>query len=59
MLFRWNVPLSLDALRHGFAARSSALVPQVLLLADEGRQMLVAYDQRQPINSGVVSCSLV
>lgn len=55
----WNVPLSLDALRHGFAARSSALVPQVLLLADEGRQMLVAYDQRQPINSGVVSCSLV
>ena len=56
---RWQVPLSLEALRCGFAARCSALIPQVLLLADEGRQCLIAYDQRQPVNSGMSMCSFV
>jgi len=55
----WQVPLSLEALRCGFAARCSALIPQVLLLADEGRQCLIAYDQRQPVNSGMSMCSFV
>ena len=56
---RCQVPMSLDALRCGFAAKSSTLIPQVLLLADEGRQCLIAYDQRQPVNSGMSTCSFV
>jgi len=55
----WHVPLSSEALRCGFATKSSALIPQVLLMADEGRQCLIAYDQRQPVNSGMSIMSFV
>eukprot|EP00434_Breviolum_minutum_P026132 symbB.v1.2.023106.t1/scaffold2093.1/size89838/3 len=58
-VYECQVPMSLDALRCGFAAKSSTLIPQVLLLADEGRQCLIAYDQRQPVNSGMSTCSFV
>ena len=51
---RWTVPISPEALRSGFAARSSALVPHVLLLADNSRQCLLACSQ-----GTTFSCSLV
>jgi len=44
----WTLPLSNNAKRYGFGAASSALLPPVLLLADEGTQRLIAVDERNP-----------